>query len=159
MYFVPFWVIPRRLSSNCRRFGTHYRFHLHRQVNEVCQWMDCVGYLYLVGLERRSGRANRKWCARTGTPLPIGSANVGTYIPNFTASHFRSPFFECIIAVRCFEFNKADACAQFTCSVPLCLLRMTFAMQSASHLVTYLGMVRHCSWTQYSPLQVTVHFR
>ena len=24
-----FWVIPRRLSSNCRRFGTHYRFHLH----------------------------------------------------------------------------------------------------------------------------------
>ena len=29
-----FWVIPRRLSSNCRRFGTHYRFHLHRQVNE-----------------------------------------------------------------------------------------------------------------------------
>jgi len=36
--FVPFWVIPRRLSSNCRRFGTHYRFHIHRQVNEVCQW-------------------------------------------------------------------------------------------------------------------------
>ena len=35
MYFVPFWVIPRRLSSNCRRFGTHYRFHLHRQVNEI----------------------------------------------------------------------------------------------------------------------------
>ena len=33
--FVPFWVIPRRLSSNCRRFGTHHRFHLHRQVNEV----------------------------------------------------------------------------------------------------------------------------
>ena len=28
-----FWVIPRRLSSNCRRFGTHYRFHLHRQVS------------------------------------------------------------------------------------------------------------------------------
>jgi len=33
--FIPFWVIPRRLSSNCRRFGTHYLFHLHRQVNEV----------------------------------------------------------------------------------------------------------------------------
>ena len=30
MQFIPFWVIPRRLSSNCRRFGTHYRFHLHR---------------------------------------------------------------------------------------------------------------------------------
>ena len=35
---IPFWVIPRRLNSNCRRFGTHCRFHLHRQVNEVCQW-------------------------------------------------------------------------------------------------------------------------
>ena len=35
MQIIPFWVIPRRLSSNCRRFGTHYRFHLHRQVNEV----------------------------------------------------------------------------------------------------------------------------
>ena len=35
VWFIPFWVIPRRLSSNCRRFGTHYRFHLHRQVNEV----------------------------------------------------------------------------------------------------------------------------
>jgi len=28
-------VIPRRLSSNFRRFGTHCRFHLHRQVDEV----------------------------------------------------------------------------------------------------------------------------
>jgi len=28
-----FWVIPRRLSSNCRCFGTHCRFHLHGQVN------------------------------------------------------------------------------------------------------------------------------
>ena len=37
--FIPFWVIPRRLSSNCRRFGTHYRFHLHRQVNEVCYFI------------------------------------------------------------------------------------------------------------------------
>jgi len=36
MQIISFWVIPRRLSSNCRRFGTHYRFHLHRQVNEVC---------------------------------------------------------------------------------------------------------------------------
>jgi len=29
-------------------------------VNEVCQWMDCVGYLYLVELEWGSGRANKK---------------------------------------------------------------------------------------------------
>ena len=35
MQFVPFWVIPRRLSSNCRRFGTHCRFHLHKPVNGV----------------------------------------------------------------------------------------------------------------------------
>jgi len=39
-----FWVIPRRLSSNCRRFGTHYRFHLHRQVNERRQLeLRCQG--------------------------------------------------------------------------------------------------------------------
>ena len=31
---IPFWVIPRRLSSNCRRFGTHYRFHLHSPAYE-----------------------------------------------------------------------------------------------------------------------------
>ena len=35
LQFVPFWVIPRRLSSNCQCFGTHRRFHLHRQVNEA----------------------------------------------------------------------------------------------------------------------------
>ena len=35
-------------------------------MNEVCQWKDCVGYLYLVGFEWGSGRANRKWCACTG---------------------------------------------------------------------------------------------
>jgi len=70
LYFVPFWVIPRRLSSNCRRFGTHCRFHLHRQVTEVCQWMDCVGYLYLVELERGSGRA---------LPLPRSSSTRYKY--------------------------------------------------------------------------------
>jgi len=31
------YLYPRRLSSNCRRFGTHYRFHLHRQVNEAAE--------------------------------------------------------------------------------------------------------------------------
>jgi hypothetical protein len=29
--YVFFWVIPRRLIYNCRRFGTLYLFHLHRQ--------------------------------------------------------------------------------------------------------------------------------
>ena len=29
-----FWVFPRRLSFKSRRFGTLYRFHLHRQVKE-----------------------------------------------------------------------------------------------------------------------------
>ena len=52
MLCVPFWVIPRRLSSNSRRFGTHCRFHLHRQVNEVCQWMECVGKRWLLELRR-----------------------------------------------------------------------------------------------------------
>jgi hypothetical protein len=29
--YVFFWVIPRRLNFICRRFGTLYLFHLHRQ--------------------------------------------------------------------------------------------------------------------------------
>jgi len=33
--FIPFWVIPRRLRFNCRRFGTHYQFHLHRHPNNM----------------------------------------------------------------------------------------------------------------------------
>ena len=49
MQFVPFWVIPRRLSSNCRRFGTHCRFHLHRQVNEIYTSFTCLW------------RRNRQW--------------------------------------------------------------------------------------------------
>ena len=32
MLFVFFWVIPRRLIYICRHFGTHYLFHLQRQV-------------------------------------------------------------------------------------------------------------------------------
>ena len=35
LFFIicSFWVIPRPLSSNCRRFGTDCRFHLHRQAH------------------------------------------------------------------------------------------------------------------------------
>ena len=32
IYYVLFWVVPRRLNYICRRFGTLYLFHLHRQV-------------------------------------------------------------------------------------------------------------------------------
>ena len=32
IYYVFFWVVPRRLNFICRRFGTLYLFHLHRQV-------------------------------------------------------------------------------------------------------------------------------
>jgi hypothetical protein len=35
MQYVFFWVFPRRLSANSRRFGTLYQFHLQRQVYEV----------------------------------------------------------------------------------------------------------------------------
>ena len=35
IYYVFFWVIPRRLNFICRRFGTLCLFHLHRQVDEV----------------------------------------------------------------------------------------------------------------------------
>jgi len=87
-------VIPWRLSSNCRRFGTHCRFDLHRQVNEVCQWMDCVGYLYLIGLERGSGRANRKLCARTGrveVQQVVEGEGVYTPSPSTTCWTFTRP--------------------------------------------------------------------
>ena len=32
LWYVFFWVIPRRLNFICRRFGTLYLFHLLRQV-------------------------------------------------------------------------------------------------------------------------------
>jgi hypothetical protein len=32
LFYVFFWVVPRRLSFICRRFGTLCLFHLHRQV-------------------------------------------------------------------------------------------------------------------------------
>jgi hypothetical protein len=35
MKYVFFWVFPRSLSADSRRFGTLYRFHLQRQVNEA----------------------------------------------------------------------------------------------------------------------------
>jgi len=33
VWYVFFWVIPRRLSSKRRRFGTLYRFHLQGRVD------------------------------------------------------------------------------------------------------------------------------
>ena len=30
LYYVFFWVVPRRLNYICRRFGTLYLFHPHR---------------------------------------------------------------------------------------------------------------------------------
>jgi hypothetical protein len=35
MKYVSFWVFPRSLGASSRLFGTLYRFHLQRQVNEV----------------------------------------------------------------------------------------------------------------------------
>jgi hypothetical protein len=34
MLYAFFWVIPRRLKFICRRIGTLFLFHLHRQVDE-----------------------------------------------------------------------------------------------------------------------------
>jgi hypothetical protein len=53
LYHVFFWMFPRRLSANSRRFGTLYRFHLQRQIYEVWQGLGCVGYLYLGRYIRR----------------------------------------------------------------------------------------------------------
>ena len=37
MFYVFFWVIPRRLNFICRRFGTLCLFHLHRRIG-VWRW-------------------------------------------------------------------------------------------------------------------------
>jgi hypothetical protein len=37
-----FWVFPRRLSANSRRFGTLYRFHLQRQVKDLPLKMEPI---------------------------------------------------------------------------------------------------------------------
>jgi hypothetical protein len=34
LWYVFFWVIPRRLNFICRRFGTLCLFHFHRQVDK-----------------------------------------------------------------------------------------------------------------------------
>ena len=39
--YVFFWVVPRRLNYICRRFGTLYLFHLHRQVVDVSEHSIC----------------------------------------------------------------------------------------------------------------------
>jgi len=41
-----------------------------------------VGYLYLIGLERGSGRANRKWCVLTGQ-VEVQQVVKGGYISTF----------------------------------------------------------------------------
>ena len=41
MLYAFFWVIPRRLKFICRRFGTLFLFHLHKQVGvhtPTCLW-------------------------------------------------------------------------------------------------------------------------
>jgi hypothetical protein len=52
IYNVFFWLFPRRLSANSRRFGTHYRFHIQRHVYEVWQGLGCVGYSYRTGFRQ-----------------------------------------------------------------------------------------------------------
>jgi hypothetical protein len=64
--YVFFWVIPRHLSTNSRRLGTLYRFHLQRQVDEVGQGLGCVGYLYRTGFRQVGGGANGKVSDRLG---------------------------------------------------------------------------------------------
>ena len=52
-------------------------------MNEVCQRQDCAWYLYLVGLERGSGRGNRKWCDRAwrleGQQVVEGMVYISVY--------------------------------------------------------------------------------
>ena len=44
IYFVFFWVFPRRLNYICRRFGTLYLLHLHRQVEQI-EYSETSAYI------------------------------------------------------------------------------------------------------------------
>jgi hypothetical protein len=61
MLFCFFWVILRRLSFNCRRFGTLCLFHLHRRA-DVCRmnWVGNIGVYTERGLARTIAWAIRK---------------------------------------------------------------------------------------------------
>ena len=41
IYYVFFWVVPRRLNYICRRFGTLYLFHLHRHLLMKKEQIEC----------------------------------------------------------------------------------------------------------------------
>ena len=53
-----------------------------------------VGYVYLIGLERGSGRVNRKWCARTGTLLPAPTQSGINTPHNSSTDILHSPAYE-----------------------------------------------------------------
>jgi hypothetical protein len=61
MKYVFFWVYPRRLNGNSRRFGTLYRFHLQRQVNEV--WYS-VPKCRLLAFRRRGYTQKKTYCIK-----------------------------------------------------------------------------------------------
>ena len=41
IYYVFFWVVPRRLNYICRGFGTLYLFHLHRHLPTKMEQIEC----------------------------------------------------------------------------------------------------------------------
>jgi len=46
MLYAFFWVIPRRMTFICRRFGTHCLFHLHRRIGmKDDTFWEMLGYL------------------------------------------------------------------------------------------------------------------
>jgi len=65
-------------------------------LRDVCQWQNCAWYLYLFGLERGSGRANRKWCARAGQFRgTAGSGGGRVYISACAGGNY------CCVLERC----------------------------------------------------------
>ena len=80
MLFVPFWVIPRRLSYNCQRFGTHCRFHRHRQVNEV--------FIHLP-MKMEPTVSSETSAIRTQTPGNYPKRNKLHYVPILSTNPLR----------------------------------------------------------------------
>ena len=59
IYYVFFWVFPRRLIVVCRCFGTLYRFHLQGLDVKYEKWAEDVVFIYRHTTIRRRGNTQK----------------------------------------------------------------------------------------------------
>jgi len=135
---VFFWVIPRRLSSNSRRFGTLYQFHIHRQVDEVC-WIVAGMSAEQKQLIHASQNAVYKTLFAPESPLSFCSVHVG----------WRRGEWDCACAqnlnnCRFIPHGKLTS---------MCVLKVVMAFWNRSnHFDTPCIMQSACKWTEINVL-------